>query len=144
MKNSFLLLIISCIFSVPSATAQSKQEKDVIALSSAKFKWIVSKNIDSLNYVLDERLTFIHSNGWMQTKKELIEDLQSGKLNYVSIEVASATARVYPKSAVVTGRRAFTFTMDGKTNTIQLAYTETYVLQKREWKLASRHANRLP
>lgn len=142
MRNLLAFLFLS--FSFFGAYAQSKQEQEVLALSKAKFKWIVSKNIDSLTNVLDERLTFIHSNGWMQTKKELIDDLQSGKLNYVNIEVTSASARTYPKSAVVTGRGAFTFIMDGKTSTVQLAYTETYVLQKRVWKLASRHANRLP
>lgn len=123
--------------------AQSKQEQQVLQLSKQKFKWIVGKNMDSLNYGLDERLSFIHSNGWVQTKKELMDDLVSGKLNYVSIEVLNASARLYPKSAVVTGRGKFVATLNGNTNTYELAYTETYVLQKREWKLVSRHASRV-
>lgn len=121
---------------------QSKQEQEVIQLSRAKFKWLVSKKVDSLQYYLDERLTYIHSNGWVQTKKELIDDLMSGKLTYNAIEVISDSIRVYPKSAVVTGRGKFTATMNGATNVFELTYSETYVLQKREWRLASRHASR--
>jgi Domain of unknown function (DUF4440) len=102
----------------------------------------VNKNIDSLKFALDERLSYVHSNGWMQTKKELIEDLLSGKLTYVSIEVTRDSIRSYPKSAVVTGRGKFVATVNGVSNTYDLTYTETYVLQKREWKLASRHASR--
>ena len=59
--------------------SQSKQEQEVIQLSHAKFKWLVQKKVDSLKIVLDERLTYIHSNGWVQTKRELIDDLLSGK-----------------------------------------------------------------
>jgi len=133
---SLLVLITVTAFS------QSKQEQEVLQLSHAKFKWLVQKKVDSLKFVLDERLTYIHSNGWVQTKKELIDDLLSGKLTYDKIEVIKDSIRIYTKSAVVTGRGKFTATMGGVTNTYDLTYSETYVLQKREWKLASRHASR--
>jgi hypothetical protein len=133
---SLLLLITITAFS------QSKQEQEVLQLSHAKFKWLVQKKVDSLKFVLDERLTYIHSNGWVQTKKELIDDLLSGKLTYDKIEITKDSIRTYTKSAVVTGRGKFTATMGGVTNTFDLTYSETYVLQKREWKLASRHASR--
>jgi stalled ribosome rescue protein Dom34 len=139
MRTPLVLVILLSGF---VATAQSKQEQVVLQLSHAKFKWLVQKKIDSLKVVLDDRLTYIHSNGWMQTKNELIADLISGKLTYESIEVDQDSIRIYPKSAVVTGRGKFVATLNGSTNTFDLTYTETYVLQKREWKLVSRHASR--
>lgn len=134
--------MFALLFTSVATWGQSRQEQEVLQLSHAKFKWIVQKKIDSLKVVLDERLTYIHSNGWMQTKDELIADLMSGKLSYESIEVVRDSIRIYPKSAVVTGRGKFVATMGGITNTFDLTYTETYVLQKREWKLVSRHASR--
>lgn len=139
-KLSASVLII--LFSSLIAWGQSRKEQEVLQLSHAKFKWLVQKKIDSLKIALDERLTYIHSNGWMQTKNELIADLMSGKLTYESIEIDKDSIRIYPKSAVVTGRGKFVATMAGSTNTYELTYTETYVLQKREWKLVSRHASR--
>ena len=136
-----LALVAFVLFAV-AALGQSKQEQEVLQLSHAKFKWLVQKNIDSLKFYLDERLTYIHSNGWVQTKKELIDDLLSGKLTYEKIEVVKDSIRIYPKSAVVTGRGKFTATLNGTTNVFELTYSETYVSQKREWKLASRHASR--
>ena len=141
MKNRLATVLVLLLTSVMSL-GQTKQEKEVLQLSHAKFKWIVQKKIDSLQVVLDERLTYIHSNGWMQTKDELIADLMSGKLTYESIEVVKDSIRIYPKSAVVTGRGKFVATLNGTTNTFDLTYTETYVLQRREWKLVSRHASR--
>jgi hypothetical protein len=140
--RKLLTTVLVILFSSAVAWGQSRQEQEVLQLSHAKFKWIVQKKIDSLKVVLDERLTYIHSNGWMQTKSELIADLMSGKLTYESIEIVKDSIRIYPRSAVVTGRGKFVATMDGTTNTYDLTYTETYVLQKREWKLVSRHASR--
>lgn len=139
-RLSVTVLVI--LFSSLITWGQSRQEQEVLQLSHAKFKWIVQKKIDSLKVVLDERLTYIHSNGWMQTKNELIADLMSGKLTYESIDIVKDSIRIYPKSAVVTGRGKFVATMGGTTNTYDLTYTETYVLQRREWKLVSRHASR--
>ena len=136
------LIIVPLAFIFMIALSQSKQEQEVLQLSKRKFSWLINKNFDSLNFALDDRLTFIHSNGWVQTKGELIADLKSGKLKYLNIEVLEASVRMYPKSAVVTGKGKFSVDMSGTTNTYDLTYTETYVLQKREWKLASRHASR--
>jgi hypothetical protein len=132
-----ILLTVSIFLS-----GQSRQEREVLEVANAKFKWLVSKNIDSLKLVLDDRLTYIHSNGWVQSKKELIDDLLSGKLTYDKIDILESSIRLYPKSAVVTGRGRFVASLNGVTNTFELTYTETYVLQKREWKLVSRHASR--
>jgi len=128
---------------VVGSNAQAKREKEVLQLSKAKFRWLVSKNVDSLRYTLDERLTYIHSNGWVQSKRELIDDLLSGKLTYESIDIQEDSIRIYPKSAVVTGKGKFVASINGSANAYFLSYTETYVLQKREWKLVSRHASRL-
>lgn len=141
MKN-LLATILAILLTSSMIWGQSRQEQEVLQLSHAKFKWLVQKKIDSLQVALDERLTYIHSNGWMQTKAELIADLMSGKLTYESIEIVKDSIRLYPKSAVVTGRGKFVATMGGSTNTYDLTYTETYVLQKREWKLVSRHASK--
>lgn len=138
------IIITVLIFLVAiCSNAQTKQERDVLQLSRAKFRWLVSKNVDSLRYAFDERLTYIHSNGWVQSKKELIDDLISGKLSYEGIEITEDKIRIYPKSAVVTGKGKFVASLNGSTNTYFLSYTETYVLQKREWKLVSRHASRV-
>jgi hypothetical protein len=135
-----IFIFIGCGFTL---FAQSKQEREVLQLSMTKFNWLVNKKIDSLKMVCDDRLTYIHSNGWVQSKKELIDDLISGKLTYESIKVSEASVRMYAKSAVVTGKGKFVAAINGSSNTYDLSYTETYVLQKREWKLVSRHASRI-
>lgn len=99
---------------------------------------------DSLESALDDRLLFVHSNGWTETKEEFIQDIKSGKLRYVEINVTEANARMYSGTAIVTGKGNFKVLLDGNELVINLYYTEVYVWKNDKWLLASRHANRLP
>ena len=141
MKKSFLLLSFLMVALI--ASAQTQQEQQIISLSKKKFEWMVAMNFDSLAPMLDERMIFIHSNGWPETKKEFINDTKSGKLRYTAIEVLESSARIYPESAVVIGRGKFNVTLEGKDLVFELKYTEFYTRKNGKWLLASRHANRL-
>lgn len=123
--------------------SQPAQEQHVLDLSKKKFQWMVAMQFDSLQAVLDDRMMFIHSNGWLETKTEFIHDIRSSKLRYKSIDIIEATARVYPGSAIIIGRGKFVVTLDGKDLQLELKYTEVYIQQNGKWLLASRHANRL-
>ena len=141
MKNLILLLFI---LSTTGTWAQDKDEAQILALSKRKFEWMKSSKLDSLTALVDDRLSYIHSNGWVQTKKEFIDDFTNGKLVYHDVVVSDASARVYRGSAVVTGKGQFTTTMNNNRTTVSLMFTEVYVKEKGSWKLVSRHANPLP
>jgi hypothetical protein len=126
-----------------SATAQSTSEQSILELSKNKFQWMVTKNYDSLERVLDERLQFVHSNGWTENKQEFIADIKSGKLLYNNITVTEAVVRVYSNSAVINGRGKFSVKLEGKDMEFDLKYTEVYIHRQGKWLLASRHANRM-
>lgn len=136
------LLLFALLISGANAYCQSPEDDRVNQLHKRKFEWMTTKNYDSLNWVTDETLKFIHSNGWTQSKKEMIEDMKSGKLNYTSIIVQESSVSLYNnKSAVVTGKGTFKGLMPDKSEfNINLLYTEVYIKSKRQWKLVSRHA----
>jgi hypothetical protein len=139
MKNIllFILLIVGT-----QAVSQTAEADKVNQLHKKKFEWFIAKNYDSLNWVLDESVKYIHSNGWIQSKKEVIEDIQSGKLNYTAVSVTESSVLIYNnQSAVVTGKGTFKGLMPDKSEfNIDLLYTEVYVKSKKQWKLVSRHA----
>ena len=105
---------------------------------------MIRMKYDSLQAALDDRLMFIHSNGWTENKQEFIQDIKSGKLRYTNIQVLEATVRVYPTTAIVTGKGKFQVTLEGKDLELTLSYTEVYIQKDGKWLLASRHANRMP
>ncbi len=144
----YLLLLLMVVSFTAGVSAQktkeeSATEKFVLKLHENKFRWMENKKLDSLNAILDDRTVYIHSNGWVQNKKEIIEDLRSGKLIMNSITVTEATARVYKGFVIVNGKGNFNAIVDGKPADVQLLYTEVYAKREKGWLLVSRHANRI-
>lgn len=141
------LLIFFLLFSVVALAQKTKEEsateKFVLKLHEAKFRWMVQKKLDSLNSILDDRIQYVHSNGWIQTKKEVIDDIRSGKLTMKKVTVSEASARVYKGFVIVTGKGIFNVMMEGKPVDISLLYTEVYAKRANGWLLVSRHANKL-
>ena len=145
MKRSTYLLFFLLVFGADSfAQTASALEKKVLDLSSRKFNWLIEKKYDSLESLLDDRLTYVHSSGWVQNKREVIDDLKTGKLNYVKVTIKEASARTYDKAAVVNGIATIDGLMEGKSFAVDLRYTEVYVQKGKNWLLVSRHANKMP
>lgn len=138
------LLFVGLLFLSSALIAQSHTEAEVLKLSRDKFRWLTAGQLDSLKGVLDPTVQYIHSNGWIQTRDEILADVNSGKLVYQAIEVTSAGVRLYDQTAIVTGKGKFTVLMTGSPLVIDLGYTEVYVKRGKRWLLVSRHANRNP
>lgn len=141
---SILFILITVTVTAQKTKEESATEKFVLKLHENKFRWMVNKRLDSLNAILDERVQYVHSNGWTENKKEIIEDIKSGKLTMTSVKVSEANARVYKGFVIVNGKGIFNVVMNGTPIDISLLYTEVYAKRQNGWLLVSRHANRLP
>jgi len=140
MKKLFPILLLLSLPQVHFAQADAAAEARVLQLHHDKFRWMTMAQLDSLGLVLDDRVRYIHSNGWVESRTEVLENLRSKKLSYQAVTVEEAQARAYGKSVVVVGKGKFQVALDGKPLEINLLYTEVYVRHKKRWKLVSRHA----
>lgn len=138
------LLILSFLLTLTQAVGQSTEEREVVQLSRKKFGWLIRLQADSLSRILDEKVQYIHSNGWVQSKKEVLEDMRSGKLVYQRVTVKEDQVRVYGKTAIVTGLGTFEGINSGTAFKLDLRYTEVYLATPSGWMLLSRHSNRMP
>lgn len=127
-----------------SQTKKEKIERNIISLHKKKFDWLISEQYDSLAALFNDNIEYIHSNGWIENKTEIIADLKSGKLNYKRVEVSEVKVRVSKNVAILTGKGVFFVTMDNKDLEIKLLYSEVYIKEKGKWLLTHRHANKLP
>jgi len=82
MKKYFVAIVF--VLACTSMQAQTN-EQTVLDLSKKKFGWMIRMKYDSLQAALDDRLVFVHSNGWVENKQEFIQDIKSGKLRYTNI-----------------------------------------------------------
>jgi hypothetical protein len=129
-------------FSSLVVLAQSEAAK-VNALHKQKFEWLVINNIDSMTYLLGDQVSYVHSNGWLQNREEVLNDMKSGKLQYKSIVVEESNVNLVEQTAIVTGKGTFTGRVNTTEFSMRLLYTEVYVKVNSHWKLISRHACKL-
>lgn len=136
----FILLIVGT-----QAFSQTTEAEQVNQLHRKKFEWLITKNYDSLNWLLDDQVKYIHSNGWIQTKREVIEDLKTNKLNYTAVSIEESDVVFYgTRMAIVTGKGTFIGLMPDKTEfKLNLLYSEVYVRYKKQWRLTSRLATKI-
>ena len=138
-----LLVSLSCFFSIFVSAQEINQEKYLLDLSKRKFDWMVAKQLDSLSMILDEKVLYIHSNGLIQKKEEMLESFKTGSLFLDSVKIMDAAVRMFGTTAIITGKGNFYGSMRGTPFQSILLYTEVYVNENQHWKLVSRHANKL-
>ncbi len=144
MKRNLSLLAIFALMTLSGFAQSGKTEQLISDLSKRKFEWMIDKRLDSLEAMLDDHVKYIHSNGWTQSKKEVIDDFVTGKLSYQKIEITESTVRLFEGTAIVTGKGKFSGTVNNIKFSLELSFTEVYVNKMNQWLLASRHANRMP
>jgi hypothetical protein len=144
MKNKLFTILMVVGSGCAAGQVQSKVEQQLLDLSKKKFAWLISNQYDSLGELLDDKVQYIHSNGWVQSKNDVIEDSRSGKLKYIGVIIKESQARLYGNAAVITGLGTFEGIKEGTSFSMDLRYTEVYFKSARRWTLVSRHANRMP
>lgn len=78
-------LVILLFFIYSSASAQ-RSEEGVKLASEAFNQALVAKDSNALKKLLFHQLSYGHSNTWVETKQELIDDLFNGTITYNKVE----------------------------------------------------------
>ena len=143
MKNFFLVLFLLLSLPFFSQTKKDKIADHIIALHQKKFDFMISKQFDSLSLILDADLMYIHSNGWVESKEDLLANLKSDKLVYEKVTVSETKVTLTNHVAIVSGKGLFSVILENQKIEIPLMYSEIYVKKRGKWLLLHRHANKL-
>ena len=125
----------------PTATAPtaapSSAEAEVRAVNERRFAAMVKEDLEELDRLLADNLTYIHSSGVVETKKQSIASIARKVLRYRKIEPSDVQVRVYGDTAVMTGRVAMSVIAQARELDIKNLFTAVYVRQAGEWRLAA-------
>jgi hypothetical protein len=102
----------------------------------------VNKNTISLNQQTDKALSYGHSNGWVQSKADLIKDFETGYISYQSITEDSITVLINGTMANVRFVSNVSAALKGATNSFRLKVLEVWVKKSKRWVLFARQAVR--
>jgi len=135
MKRISLSLLI--LFGFVFAGAQTEEEKLTSALKEFH-QALVNKNTASINQQTDKALSYGHSNGWVQTKADVIKDLETGKIVYNSFKEDSLAITINESMANARFVADINATMNGNTATTHLKVLEVWVKKGKRWILFAR------
>ena len=114
------------------------------AAETARFKANVDADTKVLGQLLDDDLEYVHSNGEVNTKKEFIESLVSGKRDYVATTFEIQGVRILGDVAIVRGTAKVTVGENGQSRDLDLGYTDIWVWKDKRWQMTAWRSARMP
>ncbi|HYD20914.1 MAG TPA: nuclear transport factor 2 family protein [Flavipsychrobacter sp.] len=139
-----LLLIISLFFVHTVAQAKPRIKPDSAHLQKAMtelYNAMIKKDSVAMGKLVHKKISYGHSNGWVENKKEMIANLYNGKLTYTKIERSGEQVEIVRETATVRGTMDIDAVLDGKAMSFKLHVLQVWVWKDKEgWKLLGRQS----
>ncbi len=136
-------IVVLAVFFVTCTLSALAQKVDVPALMKAGSEFdkaLLIKDSTVLKKLLHEQVTYGHSNGWVQTKKEVIGDLYNGKITYKKIASGELEVKIEGTVAAVRGTTDVDVEMAGKLISLKLKVLQVWTWRKGNWELFARQS----
>jgi ketosteroid isomerase-like protein len=136
------------------ALALAAASLPVIVHAESADEAAVSKAIDDLNKAMlaadrarlealvAEQLSYGHSGGRIETKKEFVDVVAGKKTTYKSITITDPKVSVVGNNAIARHTYAVEFESDGKPGSAKIGVMQVWVKDGGAWKLLARQAFR--
>ncbi|MEO6612430.1 MAG: nuclear transport factor 2 family protein [Chitinophagaceae bacterium] len=135
MKTLLTILFFACL----SANAQTDEEK--LSMTIREFhQALVNSNTVSINQQTDKGLSYGHSNGMVETKTDLISNLETGSMNYNSYKEDSVQLIINGNMANARFVADINVTLNGNNGIYHLKVLEVWVRKGKRWLLFARQA----
>lgn len=131
-------VIIPLLFFESFAIAQNDAADAMKRLHIA----LVKKEMGTIRNLLADRLSYGHSNGWIENKEEMLANLESGTMIYRSFAEDSISIAESGRTVVIRFVADIEASLRGTGMKLRLKVLEVWVKKKRNWMLLARQAVR--
>ena len=139
IKKSFVAGIILLAITI-GVNAQDKDETAVANAVEKMRKAMVDGNRQDLESIVLDKLSYGHSGGHIDDKKEFVEKLASGASDFVTIDLSDQTISVSGKTAIVRHKLNAKTNDGGKPAEVHLLVLLIFQKDNKQWKLLARQA----
>lgn len=120
--------------------AQNKEEAAVTAAVENLRKAMIDGDKAGLQNVTADQLSYGHSSGKVEDKATFVDNIASGKSDFVTIDLTNQTIAISGDAAIVRHSLSATTNDGGKPGTVNLNILLIWQKQKGQWKLLARQA----
>lgn len=137
MKYIFTILFLSLSICV---VAQTADEQKLLTTVKEFHQALVNKNTLSINQQTDKALSYGHSNGWVETKTDMIKNLETNYISYQSFKEDSIKVSSNGNIANVRFVAAIEASLKDSRITYNLKVLEVWVKKGKRWLLFARQS----
>jgi len=139
------LSILAAAVGLGATTARAGEaEEAVLAAHDKRIAFTIAGDLAGLAAMMTDDLTYTHSSGVEESKAVFLEALKTGKYVYREITPRDRRVRVHGDAAVVSGPCHVVIEPSGKRAELDLYFTELYVKEGGQWRMALWQSTRLP
>jgi len=138
-----LILIIILLLANQLSVVAQKDSSAVLGAVARLEKALLNKDSATMNGLLHKDVSYGHSSGWVQTKKEEVDDMMSGFLIYNKLEDSSINIVMSKDKAIVREKVRAVGSRDGKSFDLSLFITQVWLQSKKGWQLFARQSTKL-
>jgi ketosteroid isomerase-like protein len=142
MYKKITLIMLMAIVIAGTTQAQSKKEKQVASAVETLRKGMIDGDRTTLENIADASLTYGHSSGQIENKKEFVEKLATGGSDFVTIDLSEQTISVTGNTAIVRHNMAATTNDGGRPGNVKIKILLVWQKLNGGWKLIARQAVR--
>jgi len=126
------------------ATAQSKQEKQVLDRLEMWRTALLEQDLETLDKVFANEMTYGHSNGHVDTKSSFINTIRDKKEVYKVLNLSDITVSIVGNNALVRNKMTGSVDLaDGTVSKPNLGVLQVWNKTKNGWQLLARQAFKL-
>jgi ketosteroid isomerase-like protein len=141
MKKLYLTIPLMAILAAGAAVSKSDKEEVMAAMDTYK-QAMIKNDSAALKQVLADDVTYVHSNGALEHKADVIKGATSGSSVIERIDFFPDTVvRVHGSTAYVTGKVDL---YHSATNIVHMNVLHVWEKGAQGWKLVARQATKLP
>lgn len=136
--------LLACLFVMNvNMNAQSKDEKEVLAIVESLRQAMMKADKAALEKIAAEELSYGHSAGLLEDKASFVHNIASRKFEFKKIEFPDVTVKITGPNAIVRHKITGDTANDGVPSTVNIGVLLVFQKQKGEWKLIARQAYKL-
>jgi ketosteroid isomerase-like protein len=77
-------------------------EREILEADDIRVKGLLSNDIDAVEKLLGDDLTYVHSSGRLDTKETYMDALRSGRTRYLTMDLSEVEVRGLGDTGVIT------------------------------------------
>ena len=137
VRRALFVIMMALPTAAGISRADDGPEQTILELEDQRIAAMIAADIPTLDRILADEMTYVHSRGQLETKTEFLARLRSGDMKYRMVHREDVHVVVLGCAAVVTGRAAMEVESKGTGSHLQLRFTDVYVDKGGRWQMVA-------